>query len=79
MQGFGGEGKWEDVRDGIKYLLNHSDCEGFLTPMEMRKIYPRLLEIAKAWPDDHPDKEQAIQLAKDMKKLASKGQQLIFC
>lgn len=79
MNGFGGPVNWEGVDDGIKHLLNHSDCDGHLTPSQMKKVYPRILEIVKDWPDDDYDKEQAIQFANDMKKLVAKGQQLIFC
>jgi len=31
MEGFGGKTKWDTVKDPIKYLLNHSDCDGHLT------------------------------------------------
>lgn len=37
--------KWETIDDDIKYLLNHSDCDGHLTPGQCKKIAIRLKEI----------------------------------
>jgi len=55
-----------------------SDCDGYLTPRQCRKIYPRLLELVKNWDDDDYDKQQAIELANGMKKAALKLQKLEF-
>ena len=75
MQGFSFIGddiverkSWENITDPIKLLLDHSDCDGYLTPSQCRKIYPRILELVKNWVDDDYDKKQAIELANGMKK-----------
>lgn len=68
---------WSGVDDPIKILLNHSDCDGFLTPRECRKVYPRLLDIVKNW-DDDDDKMMAINLANGMKKACRRFQKLWF-
>jgi hypothetical protein len=69
---------WDVIKDPIKDLLDHSDCDGYLTPRQCRKIYPRLLELVKNWDDDDYDKQQAIELANGMKKAAFKLQKVEF-
>lgn len=49
MQGFGGKGDWDDHPEGLKYLLNHSDCDGYLDSWECAEILPRLKEIIETW------------------------------
>ncbi len=67
MDGFKLNGRsWNDMKDAIKPLLNHSDCDGDLTPDECRQVEPRLREIVSAWPDDDFDKQQALLLADGM-------------
>ncbi len=70
---------WDKVSDDIKYLLNHSDCDGFLTPSECRKVAPRIRELVKNWPDDDRDKINALLLANGMDLARSKRQKLKFC
>ena len=69
---------WDVIKDPIKDLLDHSDCDGYLTPRQCRKIYPRLLELVKNWSDDDYDKQKAIELANGMKKAAFKLRRLEF-
>lgn len=45
MEGFGGEISWDTVKDDLKYLLNHSDCDGYITSLRCKKIAVRLKEI----------------------------------
>jgi hypothetical protein len=42
---------WKTVKDPIKYLLHHSDCEGTIGPKRCGLIADRLEEIIKEWPD----------------------------
>ena len=53
MQGFyegGGEARpWSDVNTTLAPLLNHSDCDGELTPAECTAILARLKEIRVTW------------------------------
>lgn len=40
--------KWSAVNDDIVPLLNHSDCDGELSPEECLKVAPRLRELVSA-------------------------------
>lgn len=81
MRGFGDfaeDGKpWDGLTDPICLLLNHSDCDGELTPEESKRVAPRLRELVADWPDDR-DKLNALTLADDMERFAEKGLPLIF-
>jgi hypothetical protein len=79
MQGFGGSGEWRNVRDPLKPLLNHSDCEGSIGPGPMKKIAPRLMEIVSKWPAGDYDKMMGERLARDMADCAKKNERLNFC
>jgi hypothetical protein len=70
---------WDTIDDDIKVLLNHSDCDGELSPEECRKVAPRLREIVSPWPDDDFDKQQALLLADGMDKVAKNNEPLEFC
>lgn len=50
--GVPGTRPWDGVKDPIKALLRHSDCEGHLTPVQCKKIAPRLEELVAKWPDE---------------------------
>lgn len=79
MAGFGPpERPWHKITDGISPLLNHSDCEGELTPEECKRVAPRLRELVADWTDGH-DKQNALELADDMEATAEKGEALVFC
>lgn len=77
MKEFGGEIPWENVKDDIVPLLNHSDCEGHLTPEECRKVAPRLRELVATWENDI-DKGRALSLAEGMEKAAAANENLEF-
>jgi hypothetical protein len=79
MRGFGGSKQWEEVRDPIKHLLFHSDCEGILTVSECMVVYPRLIELVSNWDEENYHKKEAIILADDMKYCADKKIPLEFC
>ena len=49
MQGFEGSKSWDLVTTPLKPLLNHSDCDGEMTPAEAAEVWPRLAEIAEDW------------------------------
>lgn len=40
---------WDTVDSTLKPLLDHSDCDGELTPAECRAVVPRLKEIHRDW------------------------------
>lgn len=78
MQGFDGDVSWDDVTTDLKPLLNHSDCDGNLTPEECAQVAPRLREIVAGWLDDY-DRRGALRLADCMELCAAAGEKLEFC
>lgn len=68
---------WDKVKDDIKPLLHHSDCDGVLTPDECRKVAPRLRELVRNWEDCY-DKNNALSLADGMDYAASRYENLEF-
>jgi hypothetical protein len=78
MEGFSGERPWSDVvNDDLIPLLNHSDCDGELSPDECSKIAPRLRAVVAPWPEDY-DKINALKLADGMEWCVDNQQPLIF-
>ncbi len=69
---------WDTVYDDVKPLLNHSDCDGELTPDECRKVAPRLRELVNAWSNDDRDKRMALRLADAMEQAAAANENLEF-
>jgi hypothetical protein len=82
MEGFGenedGAVPWSITDDPIVPLLDHSDCDGELTPDLCAEIAPRLRELVANWPDDY-DKRNAILLADSMDTCARLDVSLEFC
>ncbi len=66
MQGFGGTISWEKIKDPIKYFLHHSDCDGSMSVKQCYETGKRLRELVKDWDKNDYDKQQALELAKDM-------------
>src|SRR3546814_12914881 len=67
MEGFQRHGddrprvSWNTVTTPLKPLLDHSDCDGELTPEECRQVAPRLREVVKAvWPGDCYDRQTGL-------------------
>ena len=80
MEGFIEDGNsWDDVEDDIKLFLNHSDCDGELHCENCEKVWPRLKELIKNWPDDDYDKVNALELVEAMKSCAENEWDLVFC
>jgi hypothetical protein len=71
--------KWDKIKDPIVDLLNHSDCEGSLTPSQCKKIAVRLRELVSSWHDEDYDKQQALLLAEGMEECSKKRRKLQFC
>lgn len=79
MNGFAnGHLPWTHVADPIALLLNHSDCDGELSPEECAHVWPRLLVLIESWPAEDYDTAQAVKLADGMKRAAEKGEALRF-
>ncbi len=84
MDGFGGYQEWPSATDDpIIDLLNHSDCDGDLSPKQCAVIAPRLRELVSKWPDGDWEVEQdralAILLAEGMEDATAKKQHFKFC
>lgn len=71
---------WTSVTTPLVPFLNHSDCDGELTPEECRQVAPRLREvIAAIWPSGHYNHEVGLLLADGMDAAAADGEPLQFC
>lgn len=81
MEGFGGDISFDVIDHPVKDLLNHSDCDGALTPEQCKVIGPALIEICDAWPDEEDDWDRwkGIQFGVDMIKCGNDGVTLEFC
>lgn len=87
MEGFRRHGddrpriSWSTVTTDLKPLLDHSDCDGQLTPEECRQVAPRLREVIDAiWPDERDyDRRTGLELAHGMDVAAQAGEPLEFC
>jgi len=79
MEGFGGNKSWDKIKDPILPLLNHSDCDGNLTPEECKEVAPRLRELVQNWHEDDFDRQAALGLAEGMDAAADAGEKLEFC
>ncbi|HEY9369092.1 hypothetical protein [Streptomyces sp.] len=91
MHGFGQGGKpWESVATPLKPLLDHSDCDGEMTPDECRQVAPRLRQVIdELWPaatstwERNPEaslhRSNGLLLAEGMESAADAGEQLEFC
>lgn len=85
MAGFGGwhnpdckQLSWDTVDTPIKPLLNHSDCDGELTPEECAQVYPRLAELVEQLEDSY-DRDNGRILVAEMKAAAEGNYDLEFC
>lgn len=79
MEGFCKEGNsWVDIKDPIAPFLNHSDCDGSLTPAECLAVAPRVRELVENWADDNIHKERFLSLAEGMEEAAAAGETFLF-
>jgi len=83
MYGFNGSESWDKFKDEpLVPLLNHSDCDGELTPEECAKVAPRLKELLAKLPDTPAydyDRCQGAHLVAMMEHSAKVGKPIIFC
>jgi len=77
MVGFGGNIPFHIYQDDIVPLLDHSDCEGELTPEECKQVASRLRELVSSWKDDY-DKLRVLDFADGMELAANQGEPLEF-
>lgn len=74
---------WNTVTTPLHPLLDHSDCDGELSPEECAQVAPRLKEICEAWSeDDDPpiayDRSAGLALVAEMNKAVAEGRPLVF-
>lgn len=83
MRGFDGHRDWDEVTTDLAPLLNHSDCDGEMTPAECLEVYPRLEDIITAWGETGDpvldyDAQNGRCLVEAMKMCAFNDLTLIF-
>lgn len=67
MEGFTTNGiKWDTVNDDLKPLLHHSDCDGYLSSTDCKKIANRLNTIVEALEQtkEYPSEDYNWHIAK---------------
>lgn len=71
---------WRAVPDSepLAALLNHSDCDGELSPKECAVVAPRLRAMVELWDDDDYDKQQALRLLDGMAQAVKTQKPLVF-
>lgn len=69
---------WDNITTPLKPLLDHSDCDGELTPAECAQVAPRLREVVPLiWPDpDDYDHRHGMLLADGMDAAAAASENL---
>jgi len=81
MEGFGGNIPFSQFNDDLCILLDHSDCEGYISPDNCKKLAIRLDElIDKMEPTEvfFSDYQLAKQFSAGCKLAASKNETLEF-
>lgn len=80
MDGFHGTTKWKNVKaePSMKRFLNHSDCDGILSPNTCFDLAPILRKVVSNWEDSDYDKQMALLLADNMESCFKAGNPLIF-
>ena len=90
MEGFTEGGRpwkepWIGTAGDLVYLLNHSDCDGTIGPVECGLIAKKLREVLHSkefalwgYPGDY-DLQQGLMFAEDMENCCAKGITLQFC
>lgn len=89
MDGFGGDRDWSTVDTDLAPLLNHSGCDGEMSPDDCRRVALRLrVVIDELWPEEravweidpgaHFNRRSGLALADGMDAAASANEFLIF-
>lgn len=59
-------------------FINHSDCDGVLTPTELEQIIPQLEDAVNKLEDEDGDKYRGLELIKGMKEALKNNNNLEF-
>jgi hypothetical protein len=63
---------WKGIKDPIRYLLDHSDCDGHITPKRCKRVAQRIRKLVDGWGSDY-DKTNALYLAEGMEQAAKEN------
>ncbi|MBT2477608.1 hypothetical protein [Streptomyces sp. ISL-94] len=88
MYGYGGERSWDTITSPLRPLLDHSDCDGNLSPADCTAIASHLHTVVEElWPatlqqDDDPigtyHRQAGLALADGMEQAAEADEPLEF-
>jgi hypothetical protein len=70
---------WSIISSPLVALLDHSDCDGELSPEECATIAPALEAICLAWEEDDFDRQQGLLLVEGLRECAESGEAMEFC
>ncbi|RSN55597.1 hypothetical protein DMH12_15370 [Streptomyces sp. WAC 04229] len=88
MHGFGGDGDWTTVPSPLRHLLDHSDCDGELTPQQASELAPALQRALQeigcgVEPGDDPgwdyDQKTGAELVQLLELCARESVPVEFC
>lgn len=75
------EGYWSiEPEEPLEYVVNHSDCDGFIEPEHCALVADRLEEILPNIPvdDDFRTHDRTVQFITGLRKAAAAGDRLEF-
>lgn len=76
------EGPWTRVPADLFPFINHSDCDGVLTPDECRRVSAWLWRVVDSWPDTietQYDRQMGLRLVSLMLICSISERTLEFC
>ncbi len=76
--GFLSISKFRVFKDPIRWLLDHSDCDGYIPPVRAGKIAARLRNIVYDWADNNHYKDMALKLAKGLQDASDADENFEF-
>ena len=66
------------INEPVYSFIDHSDCDGELTPEELRQIIPQLEDAVNKLEDEDGDKYRGLELIKGMKEALKNDDNLEF-
>ena len=79
MEGYTGAMRWDVLKPHpLHTLLNHSDCDGDLSPADCAAMAPALRAAVADWEPNY-DRQRATDLARLMDIAARRGRPVRFC
>lgn len=85
MKGFGGEEDWSTVTSPLRHLLDHSDCDGELSPQQAAELAPALQQAIFALARDPDyghtwdyDRRAGMELVELLARCASENVPVLF-